>query len=143
MAKNILNLKFLVILVAIAALAGCGKKSETQALKDELAKMQDQVEYWKGKYDAQSEDLKNARATGRTLDTQLDTFKKDTISTTQEVQQLYTNQLEYIAYLESEIVKRDATIQSQQEILDQQEAALVDFMNMAGITVEEQAQADY
>ncbi len=143
MVENKMKLKFLVMLAFIVALTGCSKKDEIKALKEQLTRTQDELDRWKRRYDAQSEDLKNARAARRSLGNQLDTVKDDAYSITQEIQAQYANQVEYIAYLESEIQQRDATIQDQEDIIAQQEAAFQEFMDMTGQPMDMQAQEGY
>ena len=162
MVENKMKLKFFVMLAFIVALTGCSKKDEIQALKEQLTKTQDELDRWKRKYNAQSEDLKNARAARRNLGSQLDTVKIDAYSTAQEIQAQYAGYIDRqqdeierhrrheetcvpqdFDYLESEIQLRDATIQDQEDIILQQEAAFQEFMDMTGQPIDVQVQDGY
>ncbi len=117
MAKNIINLKLIAVLLFVALLAGCSKKDEIKALKQQLEDVQKDSEYWKGAYEAVSADMRNLKATRRNLNTQLN----DTAKSAEE----------RIAILEQIVIE-------QQQIMVQQEAELAKFEEMVGVTTDGQ-----
>jgi chromosome segregation ATPase len=140
MSKNLVKLEVLVILVFIAALAGCSKKDEIKALKEQLAKTQDDLEYWKGAYDAVSQDYKRAKAARRDLGTRLDTAVDSVDIVSQSAEQQINAYVQQITDLQAQIQDLNTFIDQQDAIIAEQEAALQEFMDMVGQPVETQAQ---
>ncbi len=117
MAKNIINLKLIAVLLFVALLAGCSKKDEIKALRQQLEDTQKDLEYWKGAYEAVSADMRNLKATRRNLNTQLFDSAKSAEEQISILQQIVIEQL---------------------QIISDQEAQLNEFMNMVGVTTDGQ-----
>ncbi|MEJ2647495.1 MAG: hypothetical protein P8016_03675 [Sedimentisphaerales bacterium] len=132
MFHNLVKLEVLVILVFIAVLAGCSKKDEIQALKDQLAKTQDDLQYWKGAYDAVSQDLKRARAARRDLGTRLNTAVDSVDMVSQSAEEQLTAYAQQVADLQAQIQDLNTFIDQQDAIISEQESALQEFMDMVG-----------
>ena len=133
MVKNVMGLIFLVVLMFLAAITGCGNKDEVSAIKEELKKTQEDLDYWKGRYDAVSADLKIAKASQRNLGTQLNSAG-DASKTIEE--QLYAYQQQaaslqaQVNQLNTTVTEQEAIINEQDNIIAEQEAALQEFMDM-------------
>ena len=132
MLKNLIIFGFLTTLVLIVALSGCSKKDETQSLKEQLAKAQEDVDYWKGAYEAVSEDLKRLKAVRRDLKTTLDTTVDSVGTVSQTVEEQVAQYEQQIAELQAQIQDLNAFIDQQDAIIADQEAAFQEFMNMVG-----------
>ena len=136
MFRNIISFKFVVILTLLMSVTGCSDKNETEALKKKLAETQKDLDYWKGAYDAVSMDLRSVKAAHRSLDVRLGDI--DSTARTTEEQLNLAKQI--IEELQTEIENRDVTIQEQQLIINDQEAALQEFLDMLGQTADGQIQ---
>ncbi len=137
MVKNVMGLNFLVVLMFLAAMTGCGNKDEVNAIKEELAKTQDELRSCQKRYEAVSADLKIAKASQRNLGTQLDNVD-DTSKTIQEQLNIYAQQVvtltAQVNQLNTTITEQEAIINEQDNIIAEQEAALQEFTDMTGQT---------
>ncbi len=132
MLKNVMKLGFFVLLAFTAALAGCAKKGDVAALKDQLAESQKNVDYWKGKYDALSMDYAKSKAQRRDLKTNLNSVVDTAdMSTKTAEQQIYLYQ-QQVADLQAQIQDLNSYVDQQDAIIADQEAAFQEFMNMVG-----------
>ena len=128
MFRSKISFKGIVILALLSSIAGCSDKNneDIEAIKKELAKTQEDLNYWQGRYEAVCMDLRNAKAAHRNLDTRLDNVDSNA-KTTEE--QLYLAQ-QIIQELQLEIENRNATITEMELIIGDQEAALQEFLGM-------------
>ena len=137
MVKNVIGLKFLVVLCFLAIIAGCSKKVDSGVIEEELAKTQEDLEYWKGRYEAISMDLRNAKSSQRDLGTQLNTVG-DATQTTEQQLQVYAQQLvnlqAQVQQLNAVVTEQENIILEQETIISEQEAALEEFIG--GVTEE-------
>ena len=144
MVKNLMGLNFLVVLMFLASITGCGNKNdETKALKDELAKTKEELQYWQGRYEAISTDLRNAKASQRDLGTQLNNAG-DASKTIEEqlyaYQQQVTNLTAQVQQLTAAVNEQESIINDQESIISEQEAALQEFLDS---TTTDQSYAPY
>ena len=134
MVKNVMGLSFLVVLMFLAAITGCSKKDDLSAIKEELKKTQEDLDYWKGRYDAVSTDLRNAKASQRDLGTQLNSAG-DASKTIEEQLYAYQQQVTTLAaqvqQLTNAVNEQDTIIKNQDAIIAEQEAALQEFLDAA------------
>lgn len=123
MVKNVTILKFLVVLSFLAIITGCGNKNdEAKALKQELAKTQDELSTWKRRCEALSVELKTTKASQRDLGTQLGNVD-DVSKTIEERLQSYAQQ---ITLFQTQIQQLNNTITEQESIITEQEAIIAD-----------------
>lgn len=134
MFRNIINLKYVIILTLLVSIAGCNNKEDVESLKKELAETQGKLKDCQRSYEAVCLDLRNVKANRRSLDTRLGDVNS-TAKTTEE--QLYLTQ-QIILELQLEIENRDATIQEMQLIINDQETALQEFLDVLGQPATEQ-----
>lgn len=128
MFRNIINLKFVLILTLMVSMAGCNNKEDVESLKKQLAETQIKLEDYQRRYEAACLDLRNAKADRRSLGTKLGDI--DSNARTIE-EQLYLAQ-QIILELQLQIENRDATIQEMELIITDQEAALQEFLDVLG-----------
>ncbi len=134
MAKSRLNFKIIAALLLVASLAGCGKKDDVEAIKQQLQETQGALEYWEGAYKALSIDFRNLKASRRDLNTQLGTVV-DSTKTAEEQLNIYT---QLIASLQLQVQELNSVVSEQEQIIAQQEADLKEFMSMLGLSTDEQ-----
>jgi chromosome segregation ATPase len=125
MFKNVMRLQYLVILAFILAFTGCSKKGEIQSLREELTQAQENMQDWKAKYDAVSEDLKRVKASRRDLNTQLGSV----VNTAGTVEEQLSQYAQVVVVLQSQIQELNTLVSEQEAIISDQEAALQEFMN--------------
>ena len=139
MFKNLIKLEFLAF---IAALTGCSKKDEIQALKEQLAKTQDDLQYYKGAYEAACQDNKRLRAASRDLGTRLGTAVDSVDMVSQSAEEQINAYVQQITNLQAQIQDLNTFIEQQDAIIAEQEAALQEFQNMLDQPIDAQAQSN-
>lgn len=136
MANGMISIKLITALLLVAFLTGCSKKeNEIKALKQQLTEQQKNLDYWQGAYEAVSADYRDVKAMRRNLNTQLNTFADSTKSAEEQLN-IYA---QLIINLQLQIQDLNTVVSEQQQIIDQQEADLQEFMSMVGVTSEGQA----
>jgi chromosome segregation ATPase len=124
MFKNVMRLRYFVILAFILAFTGCSKKGEVQSLREELAQAQEDMQHWKEKYDAMSADMKRVKAARRDLNTQLGSV----VNTAGTAEEQLSQYAQVVTVLQSQIQELNALVSEQEAIIAEQEASLQEFM---------------
>jgi len=124
MFKNVMRLEYLIILIFIVAFTGCSKKGEVQSLREELTQAQEDMQHWKAKYDAVSEDLKRVKAARRDLNTQLGSV----VNTAGTAEEQLSQYAQVVTVLQSQIQELNTLVSEQEAIIADQEASLQEFM---------------
>ncbi len=128
MLRKLISFTSVVILALLISMTGCDNKDDTEALKKELSDTQGELNDLQRKYEAVCLDIRNIKASRRNLGTMLSDI--DSSAKTTEEQLALAQQI--IEQLQYEILSRDETIQQMQLIINDQETALQEFLDMLG-----------